>query len=89
MLKDRLCLGEEVTLIKQGPSTLLLTEQTLDLGLHNVCSGMYKCLGSLHFMCIELTINSAGPLFWSFLGYVGLLLLQCMSSYTANNAYIL
>jgi hypothetical protein len=57
------------------------------MGFHNVCSGMYK--GSevipLHVFLID---NSAGPLCWSFLDDVGLLMLYCMSNYTANNEYM-
>ena len=33
-----------------------LTAQTLELGLHSVCSGVYKDPGPLHCMCFELTI---------------------------------
>ena len=42
MLKDRVCLGEEpiITIVEQVPYGLIA--QTLDLGLYNVCSSMYK-----------------------------------------------
>jgi hypothetical protein len=43
------------------------------MGLYNVCSGIYKRLGG-HFIACVWIDSSVGPLSWSFLGYVGLLL---------------
>ena len=46
MLTGRLCLGEQATMImKQGTSPYSLTAQTLELGLYNICSGVYKGSG--------------------------------------------
>ena len=73
MLKDKICLGEEATIIKQGPSPYSLTAETLVLGLDNVCSGVHNGLG--HSIACVLIDSFVGPLSWSFLGYVGLLLL--------------
>ena len=56
ILLDRLCLGMEATSIRQGQVPYGLTAQILDLGLFDICSGVYKGPGPHHCMWFELTV---------------------------------
>ena len=74
MFKGWLCLGEEATTLRQGPSPLWSYSTDPGPGSLQCLFWCVSRLGGHSTVCVWID-SSVGPLSWSSLGYVGLLLL--------------